>query len=183
MNNPNSVGVPMKRWHAGHLVFFVLIQGNVVALERFEKAIKDGDFAKARDALRAASIFMVASAAAMRFAGLYSRQAYDSEVVPTMSPPNVPEGFSGLLSRDHRALVRLITRLRPIFKSLPIELAHDHRFFLDCYQAAYASHKHVCSRFGGDERGSLLMGAQSKKTSVGTLAGLEAARLKASKGL
>jgi hypothetical protein len=182
MNKPHIIGVPMNRWQAGHHVFFVLIQGNVVALERFGQAVKAGDIENARKSLRAASIFMVASGAAMRFAGMYSRQSYDSEVVPTMSPPNVPDGFSGLLSRDHRTLVRLISRLRPVFKNMPFQLEHDHRFFLDCYQSAYASHKYVCSKFGGNERGSLLMGEQSKKTSVGTLTGLEAARLKAAKG-
>lgn len=80
--------VALQRWHAGHHVFFVLIQGIIVALTRFERALAAGNITAAREALRVASVLMVASAAAMRFAGMYSRTAYDDAVVPTMSPPN-----------------------------------------------------------------------------------------------
>lgn len=160
---------PLKRWKVGHKIFFVHIQGLIIELRRFKAAIQSGNFAAADQNLRRAGHLMFASAPLMAFTGDFSPAEYAEEVRPTMCPPNTIEGFSGLLSRDHRELVRLFSELRPIFMTLPSCLNAARQYFLSGGAALYEAHKFVCEKFGGGSQTSLRMNESSEKSSVDVL--------------
>lgn len=86
----------------------------------------------------------------MQLAGSFAAADYQ-QVIESM-----PEGFSGLDGSDHALLVRTYRDLRVILKSLPPGLAFAHRQFGFALAAAISAHVHVCEKFGGNGRPSLL---------------------------
>ncbi|MCJ8282733.1 MAG: hypothetical protein MJK14_23680 [Rivularia sp. ALOHA_DT_140] len=110
---------------------------------------------------------MLASGASMQLAGSFSRQEYESDVRPTMTPPYVQsQNFSGLMSWEHATLMQLWKRLSSTFKNIPQELESVHEKFVAAYFELAKDHKAVCQKFGGDEGGSLRF---DKGTAVDTL--------------
>lgn len=147
---------PLMLWRRLHWSFFVNTQGLLLALRRFEAAIDGGNTAAARTELTAAADLMRASGASMRLAGSFSRDDYERQVRPSMMPPGVGvEDFSGLMSWDHASLIQLWKRLTPVFASLPASLREAHADFVAAYKTLASSHRAVCSRFGGNESGSI----------------------------
>lgn len=169
---------PHRRWRIGHHVFFVLTQSLIVALLCFQDARAQGDVDQERRMLRLATRLLTGSAAAFVFAGEFSAGQYHAQVRPSMEPPAVAAGFSGLLSPDHHYLVKLLGRLRPDLADLPPELAAEHRRMVAALQQVYESHKYVCARFGGDRGASLRMSATTTVTAVDVIHGLQLARTK-----
>jgi hypothetical protein len=167
---------PHRRWRTGHHVFFVLTQSLIVVLGCFLEARREGDAGLAQRMLRLAAQLLRGSSAAFVFAAEFSAGQYQAQVRPAMEPPAVAAGFSGLLSPDHRYLVRLMAKLRPVLRDLPAELVEDHLLFVRALQAAYESHKYVCARFGGDRGASLRMSAASTLSAVDVIHGLKVAR-------
>lgn len=49
----------------------------------------------------------------LRFTADFAPEAYTGTVRPSMMPPAMPPGFSGVQGPDHRMLVRLYRRMRP----------------------------------------------------------------------
>lgn len=151
---------PKLRWLVGHQLFFALIQGAIVGLNCFAAAGSSGLRRDADRGLTLAAAFMRSSAAAMRFASDFEPSDYDATVRPSMAPPAVRDGFSGLQTRDHAHLVRLFAALKPV---LAAAVASDaRRDFVDSVISAYASHEFICARFRGDVLPSLRMAAHSR---------------------
>ncbi len=147
---------PREIWREFHWAFFLVTQGLILCLRRFELQLDRGDIAAAGLELDAAACLMRASGAAMRLAGSFSAETYLTEIRGTMSPPNVRSArFSGLMSWDHGTLVNLLRRLRPRFAALPADLGPSHQRFADEYRALADSHVHVCARFVGENAASL----------------------------
>jgi hypothetical protein len=169
---------PDRRWRVGHHVFFALTQSLIVALMCFREADGAGELERAGRMLRLAGQLLAGSAAAFVFAAEFSANQYASRVRPSMEPPSVSAGFSGLMSPDHHYLVKLFSRLRPVLQHLPAELTRDHRFFVRSLDVTYESHKYVCARFGGDRGASLRMNEASTVPAVDVIHGLKVARTK-----
>ncbi len=151
---------PAARWLTGHQLFFSLIQGAIVGLNRFANAMTAGQAAEADESLRFAAAFMRSSATAMKLASDFAPEDYERTVRTAMAPPKVRAGFSGLQTRDHTYLVRLFGALKPVFLTLgPAGEAHSE--FVDSVVSAYAAHEFICARFRGDVLPSLRMEAAS----------------------
>lgn len=168
----------LLRWKRGHKVFFLVLQGLIVRLRRFQSTISGGQLEQADQHLQSAARLMAGAASIMRFTGDFPQKKYESEVRPTMCPPNTIDGFSGLLSRDHAELLLIIRELKPVFANLPPQLAHTRRMFFDALAAVYDCHIHVCDQFGGGKTGSLRMNESTEKSSVEVLETLKENRLK-----
>ena len=169
---------PMRRWLLGHHVFMVVIQGMVVAFNCFGDAMKAGDHREAEAALELATVLMWGSASALRFTGDFKPAEYESVVRPSMMPPSAPSELSGLMSIDHQCLVSTLTDLKPVFKGLEGELKNRQHLLTQAFTAAYEAHKYVCSRFVGDERPSLKMGEQAKKSGLTVLGHFQNSRVR-----
>jgi hypothetical protein len=146
---------PAHRWVVGHQIFAALTQGLVMALQEFEGAMEAGDDELVGSALALASDLLLASAASFRFACDFPPAAYENQIRPSMMPPHVGEGFSGLLSDDHRCLVQVMTRLRPLMAEAAARFSAGHERLTSSLRRVYADHKFICARFGGAEAPSL----------------------------
>jgi hypothetical protein len=169
---------PDRRWRIGHHVFFALTQGVIIALSCFRQACADEDIDLAARMLRLATRLLAASAAAFVFTAEFSAAQYHAQVRPSMEPPGVSAGFSGLMSPDHHYLVKLLGVLRPQLRDLPSPLAPAHRSFVMAMGTVYEAHKYVCARFGGDRSASLRMSEASTVSAVEVIHGLKIARTK-----
>lgn len=153
-------------WQGFHWTFFIDVQGLILSLLRFEKALTQSDLPSADTELRCAACLLKASGAAMQLGGSFSAEAYNNEVRQSMTPPHVTsEHFSGLMSWDHARLIRLWQRLGPQLGALPDDLSDAHGAFLQAYVEMTSAHSAVCSRFVGESGGSL----RSSDPAVGIL--------------
>lgn len=139
----------IARWVAGHHAFFVLLQGIVLAHRRLADALDRGDDAAARRALGQAARMLNGSAAAMLFAGDMPPEAYRA-VRESMTPPNLPDKFSGLWSADHRAMMEDLKALRERIADLDGTLRDDLRAWQQAMDNTYTAHACVCEQFVGD---------------------------------
>lgn len=163
-------------WEGFHWLFFVDVQGLIICLRRFENQLMAGNLKEAKVELETATKLMLASSAAMKLAGTFSRKEYEQQIRPTMMPPQVrSDNFSGLMSWDHALLIKIWKRLAPVFQTLPVELHNQHDQFVDAYLTLSNAHTAVCDHFGGSEKGSLRC---SKSSAVSRLKDFEKGRLK-----
>jgi hypothetical protein len=146
---------PMRRWVLGHHIFAALTQGIIFALQDFEAAMCVDDEQRTRDALTLAADLMTAAATAFRFTADFPPAAYRDTVRPSMMGEDVGEGFSGLLSVDHRRLVAVLVRIRPLMEETARRLTVEHKRLNVALSHVYGDHKFVCARFGGAEEPSL----------------------------
>ncbi|QDT78265.1 hypothetical protein Mal35_16970 [Gimesia maris] len=168
----------LDRWKRGHKVFFLLLQGLIVNLRRFQSAVNNDRYDEADRCLQAANQLLSGTARVMKYTGDFSKKQYETDVRPTMCPPYTIDGFSGLLSRDHAELLQVIRDLRPVFASLPTSLAHSRRIFFDKLSTVYDCHVYVCERFVGSDAGSLRMNESTEKSSTEVLKTFKENRLK-----
>jgi hypothetical protein len=145
----------MHRWIIGHQIFAALTQGIIFSLQEFEAAVRDRDEARARQALKVCADLMLASASAFHFTADFPPAAYTDVVRPSMMGQAVGEGFSGLLSVDHRRLVATLVRIRPLMAQTAQRLAAEHERLKYALDQVYGDHKYVCARFVGTEQPSL----------------------------
>lgn len=158
---------PQLIWKGFHWSFFINIQGLIICLGRFEMFLTRGELVKAQVELETAADLMLASSATMKLAGSFSRQEYENQVRPAMTPPHVKSpSFSGLMSWEHASLIQIWKKLSPVFEELPIALKPQHERFVAAYLKLVTAHKAVCEKFGGAEAGSLRF---SKSRAVDTI--------------
>ena len=147
---------PQIIWKGFHWSFFINIQGLIISMLRFEKFMTMEKIQLARIELKTAANLMFAAAASMELAGEFSREEYEQYIRPTMMPPKVQsDDFSGLMFWDHAYLMTIWKTIQPRFKTMTIALKSEQDEFVLAYMALSKSHKRVCSKFGGDEIGSL----------------------------
>jgi hypothetical protein len=159
----------LSRWIRGHHMFMVLIQGLVAAFSSLEREVEAGQLGQAKDSLQAATCLMAGSGAALRFTGDFQYSDYEREVRPTLMPPIAPQGLTGLYWRDHEYLMKLLTKMRPLFTSLEPSLREQLHSFCHALQKTYNSHKVVCASFVGTVQPSLLMATRIERSAVDTL--------------
>jgi hypothetical protein len=146
---------PIHRWRLGHQIFATLTHGLIFSLQVFETASNETDARQARKALLLSADLLMASAGAFRFTTDFPSEAYRDVVRPSMMAPNVSDGFSGLLSVDHRHLIAVLTRLRPLMSAAAVRFAAEHARLTAALNQVYDDHKFVCARFVGAEKPSL----------------------------
>jgi hypothetical protein len=137
-----------ERWRNGHLAFTALIDGLILFHLAAIGAIERHDHPGAASSLRAAARLLLAAAAAMRLTGDMTPEDYD-EVRAIMTPPRVPEGFSGLFNADHRQLLRLAKQLGQLLKEPGAELVWPREEYWLALNDAYSSHRWVCQKLVG----------------------------------
>ncbi|WP_148283056.1 MULTISPECIES: hypothetical protein [Kitasatospora] len=152
---------PGIRWEVGHRLFFSLTQSITTALSCFAAATARRDEAESADSLELATSLMTAAAAALRFTADFSPAHYENDVRPSMMPPHVEPGFSGVQGRDHQVLVEVLRALRPVFGSID-RARYPYDSFKSAAERLFAAHEFVCAKFGGETKPSLLMEAHHK---------------------
>ncbi|WP_156338909.1 non-ribosomal peptide synthetase [Chondromyces crocatus] len=134
----------LARWIHGHHVFFPLIQALLVTHALVLESLQENELARASEALWLSSLLLRASGVAMKLAGDMTPEAYADVVRPAM-----PEGFSGLMSADHAALMKLVRGLKRCTDDPPHALRAPLRAYRLAVGAAYGAHIHVCAHHVG----------------------------------
>jgi hypothetical protein len=169
---------PLARWIRGHHVFLVLIQGVITTVNCFVSAYAARELKLSAEMLDTTTRIFDGCSASLHFAGDFLPGEYEKTVRPSMMPPNVPPGMSGVLARDHEHLMHLLRGQQPVFTNLDPSLSEHHRQFVSAFGNTYEAHKVVCSRFVGDERPSLLNRDGEADAAVGVLDKVKTSRLR-----
>ena len=168
----------MKRWIRGHQIFAALTQGLIVAFTELKLAIQRADAQAIESSAVLCVTLLRSSAAALEFTGDFPSRDYSEIVRPSMTPPLVPDTFSGLLSTDHRCFVQLMREMKPLLDSLYASHPESHKSIAEAVAGVYASHQFVCDRFVGRSP-SLMMASGSTKSGAEQIEKFKHLRLKA----
>jgi hypothetical protein len=167
-----------RRWVRGHQIFAVLTQCLIFEVGLLEGAHRSQDWSGVANSAEALSQLLRACAWSLELTGDYPANMYEALVRETMSPPNQPDGFSGLLSSDHHFLVKQLREAKPAMELLRDRDQPRHKLITDALAQVYDSHKYVCSRFVGSEKTSLLMAKNADRSGADQLEKFKAIRLK-----
>ncbi|MBB1245159.1 hypothetical protein GL263_16500 [Streptomyces durbertensis] len=148
---------PVARWRAGHRLFFALTAATVVALR--DATARPVGRHPGPAATRDAALLLRASTAAMEATASFAPHAYRSQVRPSMEPPQERDGFSGLWSADHRALVRQLDVWGRAHAESCRGGCHAERALRAALADVHAAHHGICARFVG--RGPSLLGGDA----------------------
>lgn len=168
-----------RRWIRGHQVFTTICQCLIFAFDSLEEAANVGSTQGLASAADLISDLLLASAHALEYTGDFSAEIYDTVIRVSMCQPFQPPGFSGLLSIDHKHLVKRMKAMKPTMQKLSDWSPAQYQNIQTSLSAVYASHKFVCSRFVGSDKPSLLMAGQEETTAVEQLDRFEKMRLRA----
>ena len=151
-STPNGNLNAQEKWQGFHWTFFIDVQGLILSLLCFERALESQNLERADTELRCAAELLRASGAAMRLAGDFSPKEYEEQVRVSMMPPNLDlDNFSGLMSWEHSRLIRLWQKLSPSLGDLPQELTAAHSYFVTAFVEMIAAHRSVCQQLVGEE--------------------------------
>ena len=173
------VTAAIRRWLRGHQIFLVLIQGMLCAVAKLMDAT---DTHQRRACLDDMVELLRGAAASLQLTGSFDWPIYDHVIRPSMAPPFVPAGFSGLFSSDHRLLVQRLREARPLFSSAKRELSLSHAALVEAFSALYDRHIAVCGKFVGVNRASLLMGQADECDAIEQLERFKCQRLRSLRG-
>lgn len=153
----------MTRWIRGHQIFAALTQGLTAVFRDLRTALLHADRLRTANAADLAVLLLHGSAASLEFTGDFPSSDYTQIIRPSMTPPLVPDTFSGLLSIDHRYFIQLLREMKPLLDSLADLPDGSHQRIADAVASVYDSHRFVCDRLVG-KNPSLMMASGSKKS-------------------
>jgi hypothetical protein len=134
---------PMRRWRAGHQLFFTAIQTLNMLFAMTRRAVDNAKWVQADKYIRKAAFFMNMSARSIEYASNYHRVQYEEQIRPLMPP-----GFSGLMLADHTLMIALLKDLREtVFSEPPEPLTESVGFFLGAMEECYDAHNVICETF------------------------------------
>lgn len=112
-------GDALRRWKLGHQLFHLLLTAMNSVLDDTLAGVRGAHWAPVcRDLERLRALYDAATAA-MAYASDFPASAYRDEVRPTMEPPFLAPGFSGVLNREHQVTAERMRALREAFGDLP----------------------------------------------------------------
>jgi len=166
-----------RRWILGHQLFATLTQGLILAFQALARALRAGNSPDIRRWADLASSLFRGSAAAMQFTADFPEEEYRDIIRPSMMPPATPVCLSGLMSADHKYLVKTLLDMRPALQALREQDAARHDRLHEELGVVYDQHIHVCHRFVGNEP-SLLTAGRTEKSGPDLLRQFRALRLR-----
>lgn len=103
--------VAMTRWKRGHQSFHIqLTVINTLIVESLE-AVEAGEHPRLVRSLRLLCVLYDAATASMKYASDFPRELYLEFVRPSMMPPFLSPGFSGVLNTEHNRMVEGLKQL------------------------------------------------------------------------
>lgn len=168
-----------RRWIRGHQMFLVITQAMIACVNHLEALLTDPDSVDQQSQrIDQLIVLLNAAAAAMRLTGDFSPEIYDTIIRPSMAPPFMPDGFSGIFSSDHRYLVMRLRDISPYMAGLKERLGEAHGALVASFSALYDDHREVCGNFVSSEKNSLLMADGARCTALDQLAKFKKSRLR-----
>ncbi|CAN1549545.1 hypothetical protein MCEMSEM23_02116 [Rhabdaerophilaceae bacterium] len=169
----------LHRWLRGHHIFAALTQGLVFGMRNIQSAYDQLDHVALIQNAELCTVLLTASARSFELTGDFPEGAYKESIRYAMEPPYQPVGFSGLLSLDHRELVSQMRSAKQALEHLGAVAPESRDAMMGALGQVYDSHKHVCARFVGTDRASLLMAKDVGRSAVEQIDRFKAMRMKA----
>ncbi|UED83885.1 hypothetical protein [Streptomyces profundus] len=138
------------RWRLGHQLFHLLLTAMNRELDRASAAAGSAGWPPLIAALKRLTVLYDAATATMSYAADFGPDTYREQVRPTMRPPFVSPGFSGVFNREHRELTTLMRALRRTLGELaaggglPAEVAEAADLVRGAQRRNRANHLRVC---------------------------------------
>jgi hypothetical protein len=150
---------PLDRWKLGHQVLHLYLVAMVTLMNELQAEMDVLASEQIAATLMDVAELFSATSAGMRYASDFDARAYGDVVRPSMAPPAMPPGFSGVLNTDH---ARMIESLPVTFGALarrfgeqqsawPDFVTNGWTALVDAQLEARRSHMFVCRRFVPDE--------------------------------
>jgi hypothetical protein len=141
------------RWKVGHHTFHLYLVAMISVLHELNDERGIGD-ARVTDLLVDLAALFDATAASMRYASDFAPDTYDRDIRPSMAPPAVKPGFSGLLNVDHQRMMVELTQVPAMLQRRygadmgrwPSSVAAAWDALVDSEQEARCNHGRVCRR-------------------------------------
>lgn len=165
------------RWVRGHQLFAALTQGLIFTFQELARALREGKSSQVRRWSDVSASLLRGSAAAFEFTGDFAPEDYAAVIRPSMMPPQSEVGLSGLMSIDHRFLVRAMRDMRPSLKALHDQDQARHQKLSKDLSSVYDSHIHVCERFVGKQP-SILTAGRTERSGPSLIEQFKTLRLK-----
>lgn len=134
------------RWVRGHLLFFGLCQGLILATSSARSNIQAKKFDLAAQAIEKAIAILGGVAAAFRYTADIDQIVYGQILEPSMSER---KGFSGLWSTDHAEFLRQHGLLQEAMKKMPPKFSPLIRRYEHSINVVWMSHSNVCRHVAG----------------------------------
>jgi hypothetical protein len=143
----------VRRWKLGHHVFHLyLVVMNSLLVEALDAA-RTCTWQRLAGHLTSLAALYDAATASMKYAADFDPTVYDALVRPSMSPPFLSPGFSGVLNREHGLMLERIRTLRSLLKPVtrrgdaPSWLCRDADRLWAAQSRNRRHHMFVCERF------------------------------------
>jgi hypothetical protein len=144
----------IARWKRGHHVFHVYLTAMNSLLDESVALLADHEWSRLEARLQQLTTLYDASTAGMRYAADFAREDYASVVRPSMEPPFMSPGFSGVMNREHREMLAGMRRLRAAVRDRPAPMpgavADAWAELQEAQRRNRANHELVCRRFVAD---------------------------------
>ncbi len=154
-------GVAARRWKLGHHLFHHMLALMNSHVDAIASALDESDPVTVGPLVEELTVLYDSATATMHYASSFPVSAYAETVRPSMEPPWMPPGFSGMFNREHETLLSGLTGLKSRLRgrtadwSLPADVRAASRALWKAQSRNRREHKMICDRFvpGG---GSLL---------------------------
>lgn len=152
---PPGHGLAITRWKRGHQSFHIQLIIINTLIEDSLATLEAGDYSQLARCLSRLSVLYDASTATMRYAADFPRELYQDFVRPSMMPPFVSPGFSGILNTEHNVMIEGLKRLaRALNKKLgrheerwPAEVAQAWASLGEAQAHNRNNHSLICHKF------------------------------------
>ncbi|MGA5133402.1 hypothetical protein ACPCTO_26725 [Streptomyces olivoreticuli] len=111
----------LRRWKLGHQLFHLLLTVMNTTLDETVAAARDYRWPSLVSGMERLRALYEAATAAMTYASDFPSSVYRNEIRPTMEPPFVAPGFSGVFNREHHVMVDRLRTLGRALRNLPPE--------------------------------------------------------------
>ncbi|GAA0367094.1 hypothetical protein [Streptomyces blastmyceticus] len=111
----------LRRWKLGHQLFHLLLTVMNTTLDEIVAAARDYRWPSLVSGMERLRALYEAATAAMTYASDFPSSVYRTEIRPTMEPPFVAPGFSGVFNREHHVMVDRLRTLGRALQNLPPE--------------------------------------------------------------
>lgn len=150
----HEVRVSVTRWKIGHHLFHLLLSLMNKHSDDALTALHEEDWRSAASDITDLTSLLNSATAAMHYASDFSRESYEGIIRPSMEPPWMPSGFSGVFNQDHQCFESNLKELRKTGRHP--SMTDDCRSALKQLWRAQSKnrrdHRKICEKFvpGGD---------------------------------
>ncbi|MBY8870777.1 hypothetical protein K7640_02830 [Micromonospora sp. PLK6-60] len=115
---PAGGGQAVLRWKVGHQLFHLHLAAMNTLLVDARAALDARRWGALTDCLDQLRVLYDAATATMRYAADFSPATYEGLIRPSMAPPYLSPGFSGVLNSEHEQMLERFRALRRQLKQL-----------------------------------------------------------------